>query len=191
MAGGVRRLWAWLTSNSTGFWGQETHRRILHFLGHFLSFVPTMLIAGMASLLVGAAIGKIWEFLFFTVATISLEVCFTCLRAKYIRVFMIQKRSDDHQALQQAWIEVAQCWVFVGAVVVSWIIVAFVEVGQMGQLNMIPQSKTVAGILAGFNFLTATYKMWTHAGKVVEETSLTEPATRSVANPSTSQPVPR
>jgi len=170
-----------MASGGTGakFFGQFTHRRLLHFVGHLLSFVPALLIAAMAALLIAVPRNRIIEFLFFTISTISLEVCINCLRAKHHREWHLQKqivneRDADQRAflaglLRYASTDCAQCRVYVGAVAVSWVIVAFIEVAHMGNLVMIPGIQYVAGLLSGFNFSIAALKTWVHAGAIALE----------------------
>ena len=159
-------------------WRTRWRPRLFQFAAHFTSFLPTCLIGGMV-LMLAVPRPTIVDFLVYTFATIALEVCFTCLRAKYAQVSKLQRRvaqTRDEDArlalfeqLEEAASRRAQCWLFVGAVIFSWALVAVCEVGHMGQLKMPDDSKLYALGFSAFNIVVALYKMWALAGEDLSE----------------------
>jgi len=153
-------------------------RRILYFAGYLTSYLPVLVIGTMASL-ISAPSRLVLSFLFFAIATISLELCFTTLRAQYLRLWNLENalskaeneetRAQHIEALREAWVDCAHAWVFVGAATASWILIAFVEVAGMGDLQIASYSKFLASMLAGFMFTIALFKIWTHAGAIADD----------------------
>lgn len=145
-----------------------------HFVDHAKGYAPTILIALMALMLGGwGHHHKVAEFLVFTVATVSVEVCFACQRAKERRNKML---SRNGRLTPKEDNDLGLCKIIVGVVVCLWLLVAICEVGTIIQWPELPESSTWIAIwLSGTTCAIAARKMWNHAIELAEEDFPDEP----------------
>lgn len=165
------------TPSNAFFWVVKSYRdksvewrksHLQHFVDHAKGYAPTTLIALMALMLGGwEHHHRIAEFFVFTIATVSVEACFACQRAKEHRNKRLSRmgkltRTDEN--------DLGICKLIVGLVVCAWLLVAICEVGTMIQWKQLPEQSTwIAICLSGVNCAIAGRKMWNHAIELANE----------------------
>lgn len=111
--------------------------RVFALLFHALGFLPTLLVAVFALLLVVP-----WDFvryfLMFTLGGVSVEVCLNCLRSTWNRAAVLNREclgveveKERLKVAGDAEVDKIKCMMFVGVVGVLWLIVGLLEVVHM------------------------------------------------------------
>lgn len=155
-------------------------RQLRHFGFHLLSFAPSFGAAFMAYMF-EVPLPALRGFIAFAFATVSLEVCFSCLRDKYHKVARtgldprrIDREDDISRQVaivrhEKALDERARCWCVVILILFLWLGVAACELARMKEIHLTRDRETLAMYLAGLNVGLTLFKMWLNSKDAVQE----------------------